>query len=431
MKKTLTIAIGVVIGYALCYFQSKESVVNEECVELYNQLSKEDFKNGFGELDSERILYIDVGIDYIPYELIGVFEKLSGVKTIVDIFDSNEILEAKLLAGGSQYDIVFPTAWPNFSRQLGAGIYQKLDKSRINLDIFDEDIMERLARYDKGNLYGVPYQFGISGIGINADVVKSLVGNAPVDSYAILFDPFYAEKLSKYRISLYESPDELFPALLAYLGLDPETENADDVKKAAEQLEKIRPYISKFTSYGFEDLGTENACATLGTSGDILKSASTNPKLNIKFFFPKEGASLWVDVAAIPKNAKHVKNAYAFMKFIFNPKVIAYVTNVTLRANAVVAANEFVDEKLTKNPDVYPTEEIRANCYTEVPCSPGIEALKTRLLTIIKSMDIVPGKNAPKEPQKKLQTSQTVKPLKKQTKNEKNQNEVDNEPAKN
>lgn len=385
MKKFFLIIATFFLIFGSYIIKIQNPYLDKSCIELYDYLSQNDFKGGF-VLDQEKVLYINVGIDYIPYELIELFEKLSGLRVIVDIFDTNEILEAKLLAGGAQYDIVFPTAWPNFSRQLEAGIYQEIDKSCLDFSIFDKDIMERLARYDTGNKHAIPYQFGISGIGINADVVSSLIEEAPLDSYALLFNPVYAERLSKYRVSLYESPDELFPALLAYLGLDPETESETDIQKAAEQLKKIRPYVSKFTSYGFEDLGAENACITLGTSGDILKSASNNPKLNIKFLYPKEGASLWVDVAAIPVNAKHVKNAHAFFKFIFNPRVIAYVTNATSRANAVVVANQFVDEELIENNYIYPGEKIRKNCYIEAPSSPKTEALKTQLLTIIKSI---------------------------------------------
>lgn len=381
MKKLIALIIVIFAAYGF-YFQNNDIVLDKSCEELYKNLSKEDFK----DLDNEKILCIDVGIDYIPYELIELFEKISGIRVIVDIFDSNEILEAKLLAGGTQYDIVFPTAWPQFSRQLKAGIYQKLDKTKINCEIFDKDIMERLARYDIDNKYAVPYQFGISGIGINVDMVDALVKDAPMDSYALLFDPIYAEKLSKYRISLYESSDELFPVVLAYLGLNPESEDEKDIIKAAEQLKKIRPYVSKFTAYGFEDLASENACVVLGTSGDILKSGTTNKKSKIKFIFPREGASLWVDVAAIPINAKHVKNAYAFFKFIFNPQVIAYVTNYTSRANAVTASAKFVNKELLNNENIYPTYEIRKKCYIEKPHSSKIESLRTRLLTIIKSM---------------------------------------------
>lgn len=366
------------------FYLERRSDTNVPCPELYEVLSKEDFRSN---LDSERILYIDVGIDYIPYELIELFERLSGVNVIVDVFDSNEILEAKLLAGGAQYDVVFPTAWPNFSRQLKANIYQKIDKKQINHTIFDEDILNRLAKYDVDNQYGLPYQFGISGIGISKKALELLDDNDPKDSYATIFDPIYAKKLSKYRISVYESPDELFPAILAYLGLDPETENEEDIEKAAQQLRKIRPYISKFTAYGFEDLASQNACAALSTSGDILKSSTTNPNANIKFIFPKEGASLWVDVVAIPLRAKHVKNAYAFFKFIFHPQVIAYVTNVTSRANAVPASKKFVRKELAENKDVYPDAEIRKKCYIERPSSPKIEFLKTHLLTVIKSVN--------------------------------------------
>ena len=382
MKKLITFVLFLFAIYGFCSHTNNVQV-NKSCIELYNVLKNEDF----GKLDSEKILYVDIGIDYIPYELIELFEKLSGVRVIVDVFDSNEILEAKLLAGGAQYDIVFPTAWPNFSRQLNAGIYQRLDKKRINYEIFDKDILERLAKYDVENQHAVPYQFGISGIGISEKVLQLLEKdkNAPIDSYALIFDPKYAEILSKYRISVYESPNELFPAVMAYLGLDPESEKEEDIQKAAEQLKKVRPYISKFTAYGFEDLASENACAVLSTSGDILKSGMTNKNAGIKFVFPKEGASLWVDVAAIPMQARHVNNAYAFFKFLFHPQVIAYVTNSTSRANAVTTSAKFVRADLLKNENIYPAANTRKKCYIEKPSSAKVESLKTRLLTIIKS----------------------------------------------
>lgn len=384
MKKLVAFVLFLFAIYSLCS-RTNDIQVNESCLELYNTLKNE----GFGKLDSEKILYVDIGIDYIPYELIELFEKLSGVRVIVDVFDSNEILEAKLLAGGAQYDIVFPTAWPNFSRQLSAGIYQRIDKKRIDYEIFDKDILERLAKYDIENQHAVPYQFGISGIGVSGKVFELLGKDAPIDGYALIFDPKYAEILSKYRISVYESPDELFPAVMAYLGLDPESEKEEDIQKVADQLKKVRPYISKFTSYGFEDLASENACTVLSTSGDILKSGITNKSAGIKFVFPKEGASLWVDVAAIPMQAKHVNNAYAFFKFLFHPQVIAYVTNITSRANAVTASAKFVKADLVKNENIYPTANIRKKCYIEKPSSAKIESLKTRLLTTIKSANKV------------------------------------------
>ncbi|GHT90614.1 spermidine-binding periplasmic protein SpuE [Alphaproteobacteria bacterium] len=364
------------VGIFFCGTHGKRSSQDN----LYAELSKIDF----GQFDDQKVLYIDVGIDYIPYRLIELFEDITGIRVIVDIFDSNEVLEAKLLAGGAKYDIVFPTAWPNFSRQLKAGIYQKIDKT-LDRKMFDADILLRLAENDKENDYALPYQFGISGIGMDENIIDNLVPDAPKDSLAIIFDPVYAEKISKYRISLYESPDELFPAVLAYLGLNPETENEDDIRKASEHLKKIRRYISKFTSYGFEDIASGNACVTLSTSGDILKVQSDNKKPNIKFFLPKEGASLWVDVVAIPKGAKHIKNAHAFMKFLFHPLVIAHVTNETSRANAVIASKEHVDKNLQDNIYIYPSAKIRKKCYID-KSDPKIESMKTRLLTKIKSV---------------------------------------------
>jgi putrescine transport system substrate-binding protein len=292
------------------------------------------------------------------------------------------------LAGGAKYDIVFPTAWPNFSRQLKAGIYRELDKSRFDMTMFDADILNRLAEYDANNEHAIPFQFGISGIGANDKIIRQLLGdNVPRNTFALLFDPKNAEKLSKYRISLYESPDEIFPAVLAYLGLNPETENEEEIIIAANHLKKIRPYIAKFTSFGFEDLASGNACIALATSGDVLKIQHDNKNPDIKFFYPKEGASLWIDVAAIPLKAQHLNNIYAFLRFLFHPMVIAAVTNITSRANAVVKATKYVNAELSGNPDIYPNTKIRKKCYIEKPVPSHIESLKTRLLTKIKSMD--------------------------------------------
>jgi putrescine transport system substrate-binding protein len=368
---------------ALCAFLFQRFQNDYPESDLSRALSEEKF----GPFDEDKRLYIIVGIDYIPNELLEVFERLTGIKVVVDIFDSNEILEAKLLAGGVKYDLVFPTAWPHFSRQLKTGIYQKLDKNRINMSIFDEDILKRLAVYDIDNNYAVPFQFGISGIGLNEKIVNNLLGNGRKDTFSLIFDPVNAQKLSKYRISLYESPNEIFPAILAYLGLDPESENEEDIMKAAEHLKKVRPHISKFTSFGFEDLASGNACVVLATSGDVLKVQKDNDNPHIKFFCPKEGASLWVDVAAIPTKARHINNIYAFLKFLFHPLVISKVTNVTSRANAVVQSLKYVQENLRNDPHLYPDAAIRKKCYIEKPLPAHLEALKTRLLTKIKSMD--------------------------------------------
>lgn len=381
MKKYLLLMLFLV---CVCMFLlPKKQRHQSSCDELYKVMCNENLD----AFDKEKILNINVGFDYIPYELIELFEELTGIRVITDIFDSNEMLEAKLLAGSIQYDIVFPTAWPNFSRQLKAGIYKKIDKSKIDYEKFDADILNRLTKCNGEIEYCIPYQFGISGIGINKKVIDKLIPNAPKDSLAIIFDPQYISKLSKYRISIYGSPDELFPAVFAFLGLDPEADDEQSIVAASEHLKKIRKYISKFTSNGFEDLASGNACVTLGTSGDILNAKHINKNDDIVFIFPKEGAPLWVDVVAIPTDAKHVKNAYAFIKFLFHPMVIAYVTNKTSRANAVTASSTFVKKEILNDENIYPPINMRKECYVEVPMSSKSEALKNRLLTRIKSMD--------------------------------------------
>ncbi len=348
---------------------------------LYQELKKEDF----GPFDKEKKLNIIIGIDYLPYDFVEMFEELTGIKVQLDIFDSNEILEAKLLAGGTQHDIVFPTAWPSFSRQLTAKVYQPVDHEKVDFSKFNPIVLEKLDIYDKGNLYGVPYQYGISGMGMDTEVVEKVFPNADKHDLGMFLDPQNAEKLAKVRFSIYDSAGELFPMILCYLGLDPETTNEEDIQKAADHLKKIRPYIYKFTEFGFEDLSSQNVTLSMGTSGDIIKVRKDAGRKNIKFFYPKQGTALWVDVVAIPTGAKHIRNTYAFFKFLFHPKVIAEITNRTYRANCVTEANKYVSKEIANDENIYPSLEFSRKCYITKPVPANIETLRTRLLTKIKS----------------------------------------------
>ncbi len=364
-------------------YMFRSSFEERDCFDLplYQELKKE----SFGQLDREKKLNIIIGIDYLPYEFIEMFEKLTGIKVHVDIFDSNEILEAKLLAGGSQYDVVFPTAWPNLARQLSAEVYRKIDHKKIDFSKFNPIILEKLDIYDKGNLYGIPYQYGISGMGMDSDVIEKMFPEIDKHDLGLFLDPKNAKKLAKVRFSVYDSAGELFPMILCYLGLNPESINKEDIQEVADHLKKIRPFIYKFTEFGFEDLSSQNVILTLGTSGDIAKVCKDTGRKNIKFFYPKQGTALWVDVVAIPKGAMHVNNIYAFFKFIFHPKVVAEITNRTHRANCVTEANQYVDEEIVTNENVYPSLEFIKRCYITIPVPANIEALRTRLLTKIKS----------------------------------------------
>lgn len=343
----------------------------------------------FADTDEEKILYIYIGIDYIPAEIVELFSKLSGIKVITDIFDSDEILEAKLLAGGGGYDLVFPTAFPYFSRQLNSNIYQKIDKSKFNFDDFDQDLLDKLATFDSDNEYCLPFQWGISGLGVNTKIVKEVCPDAPMDSLALVFDTKYISKLAKYGVSIYDSQYELFPAVLAYLGEDPERSSKENVEKVSRALSGIRKYIFKFTNYGFEDLSSGSACVVFGTSGDIkhvqMEQEKIKGKSDIKFVLPKEGASLWIDVAAIPVYAKHPKNAMLFLQFIMSAKVNARIANSTTRATCTLSSKKYVDKTIINDITIYPDQNIKRNSYVERYTPGYVNVLKTKMLTKIKS----------------------------------------------
>lgn len=362
------------------------------CAEHVSELCclDSDFKRlDFSDCDKEKVLYIYIGIDYMPDEVIELFQKLSGIRVIVDVFDSNEILEAKLLAGGEGYDIVFPTAFPYFSRQLASNIYQKIDVSKFDFNDIDQDLLKKLSDFDKNNEYCIPFQWGISGIGVNKKILEKLVPDAPMDSLSLVFEEKYISKLSKYGVSLCESQDELFPMVLAYLGRNPENCTENDVKEITDILSKIRKYIFKFTNYGFEDLSSGNACLAFGTSGDIkhiqMQQIKSTGKTDIEFIIPKEGVSLWIDVAAVPSRAKHFKNAMLFLQFLLLPKVSAYIVNRTTRATCTISSKKYVDSVLANDTTIYPTHTIKQKSYIEKYTPGYINNIKTRALTKIKS----------------------------------------------
>lgn len=364
------------------------------CTSSFAELSIDDVQKSaknedYSDKDSENLLYIYVGIDYIPQEIVKLFEEVSGIKVVISIFDSNETLEAKMLAGGAQYDIVFPTAFPCFSRQLKAKIYKKIDKSKIDLAKFDSYVIKKIKSFDIENEYCIPYQWGISGLGVREDIIKKAIPNAQFDSYGLIFDEENIKKLSEFGVSVYESHEELFPAVAAYLGFDPENMEMESVRKATEHLKKIRKYIRKFTGYGFEDLSSGNACIVLGTSGDIVsvrnQELANFNKSHIQFVFPKEGASLWIDVAAIPQDAKHVKNAHLFMKFLMNPHVSAYIVNSTCRATALDAAKEHIDKDIVENEYIFPNNDIKMKCYLEKYQYGPLNKIRTKEFTKLKS----------------------------------------------
>jgi putrescine transport system substrate-binding protein len=266
----------------------------------------------------ERVVNVYNWSDYIDESVLADFTKETGIKVVYDVFDSNDLLETKLLAGGSGYDVVVPTG-PFLARQIQAGVFQKLDKAKLpNLKNMWPDIMDRLAKYDPGNEYAVNYMWGTTGIGYNVDKVKAALGDVPVDSWDIIFKPENAEKLKGCGIHMLDASDETFAIALNYLGKNPDSKDAADLEAAGEAYMKIRPYILSFNSSAYIDaLANGDICVAVGWSGDILqaqaRAAEAKNGVNVNYVIPKEGTYMWFDNLAIPADAKHVEEAHAFI----------------------------------------------------------------------------------------------------------------------
>ncbi|MDH1684303.1 polyamine ABC transporter substrate-binding protein [Pseudomonas chengduensis] len=337
---------------------------------------------------ADRVVKVYNWSDYIAPDTIAEFEKETGIKVVYDVFDANETLDGKLATGQSGYDVVVPTNH-YLAKQVRAGTYLKLDKTKLpNLVNLDPTIMENLAAGDPGNEYSVPYLWGTNGIGLNATKARAVLGDdAPLDSWALLFDPQYAEKLASCGIALLDSGDEVLPQTVNYLGLSPHTTKREDYEKAFEQMMKVRPYFhsSKFIS----DLANGEICAAFGYSGDVLQAADRAEEAGrsdeIIYIIPKEGTAMWADLLAIPKDSKNVDEAHAFINYLLRPDVIAKISNYVAYANANRKATELVDESVRENPGVYPSEEVMAKLYVAEERTPEVQRWLTRDWTRIKS----------------------------------------------
>ena len=316
----------------------------------------------------DKVLFFYNWSDYIGETTIADFEKKTGIKVTNDLFDSNEVLETKLLAGRTGYDVVVPSA--NFlERQIKAGVFLKLDKSQLpNLANMDPEIMERVAAHDPGNQYAINYLWGTTGIGYNPDLVKKALGTDVIDSWSAIFDPANAAKLAKCGISMLDAPSEVMDSALIYLGRDPNSEKAEDLKAAEDLLMKVSPYVRYFHSSQYiNDLATGEICISLGWSGDALQAkargAEAEKPVNVAYAIPKEGAIMWFDMLAIPADAPHPNNAHAFLNFIMEPEVAAGISNYVAYANGNAASMPFVDDAVKNDPSVYPTAEVKKKLY--------------------------------------------------------------------
>ena len=336
----------------------------------------------------ERVVNVYNWSDYIDESIIEDFTKETGIKVVYDVFDSNEILETKLLAGGSGYDIVVPTS--NFLvRQIAVGVYQKLDKSKLpNLSNMWDVVTERVAKYDPGNEYSINYMWGTVGLGYNQKKVQEALGIEKIDSWDVFFNPEKLAKLADCGVYVLDSPTDIIPTTLKYLGLDPESTTAEDLAKVEETLLKLRPYIRKFHSSEYINaLANGDICLAIGWSGDVFqardRAAEADQGVVVDYVIPKEGAEMWFDQMAIPADAKHVEEAHEFLNYMMKPEVAAKATNYVYFPNGNKASQEFIEKEIMEDPAIYPDEATLAGLFTVSPYDPKTQRTVTRIWTKI------------------------------------------------
>jgi len=332
--------------------------------------------------ETGKVLNLYIWSDYLAADTLSNFEKQTGIKVHVAYFDTNETLETKLLAGSSGYDVVVPTA-SYFERQIKAGVYLTLDKSKLpNLKNMDPQLMSKVALHDPGNAHGIIYTWGTNGIGYNEKMVKELMPDAPLDSWRLVFDPAVASKVAKCGISVLDSPAEVMRAVYSYLGKDPNSQSPDDLTLGEAVLAKIRPYIRNINSSEYiEALANGDLCIAVGYNGDVMQARDrahdANKGIEIKFFVPKEGSILWFDMLAIPKDAPDPDSAYAYLNYIMTPQVIADISNFKRYANANAASQPLVLPSVRDDPGIYPPPEQRQKLAVQLADS----ADQTRAIT--------------------------------------------------
>ena len=338
----------------------------------------------------EKVLNVYNWSDYIAEDTIATFEAETGIKVNYDVFDSNEVLEAKLLAGKSGYDVVVPSG-SFLERQIKAGVFMKLDRSKFaNYGNLDQEILARVALHDPGNEHAIPYMWGTTGIGYNTAMVAERMADAPTGSWDMLFKPEVVSKFADCGVSLLDAPAEVFPAAIKYLGKDPTAHKKEYLEMAYDLLLKVRPYIKYFhSSQNINDLANGDICVSHGWSGDMFialdRAAEANQGVEIAYTIPSEGAVIWFDNLAVPADAPHPENAHMFLDYIMRPEVAAGISNYVFYANANAAATELVEEDIRADPGIYPTEETKANLFPDLAAPLRYERARTRLWTRLKT----------------------------------------------
>jgi putrescine transport system substrate-binding protein len=329
--------------------------------------------------------------NYMAPDVLENFTKETGIRVVYDTFDANETLETRLMAGKSGYDVVVPTAY-FLQRQIKANIFQKLDKSKLpNLANAWPVVTQRLATYDPGNLYAANYMWGTTGIGYNVKMAQKILGpDAKIDSWDIVFKPENLAKFKDCGVHVLDSADDIFPAALSYLGLDPNSTKQADLEKAADLVLKIRPYVRKFHSSEYlSALATGEICLVVGWSGDVLqaRSRALEAKSDIEtgYAIPKEGAQMFFDNLAIPADAKNVAEAYELINYLYRPEIAAKNSDFLSYANGNLASQKLIDAKILNDNNIYPDDAMLQKLFVITARDPAMQRVINRLWTKVKT----------------------------------------------
>ncbi len=334
----------------------------------------------------EKVVNVYNWSDYIDPAMLEQFTAETGIKVNYDVFDANEVLETKLLAGNTGYDVVVPSA-SFMERQIKAGVFQKLDRAKLtNWDKLDPEILQRVALHDPGNEHSVNHMWGTTGIGYNEGKVLAIDPNAPVGSWNLVFDPKQIAKYKDCGVSVLDAPSEIVAAILAWKGKDPNSQDPADLKMAEDVLMSIRPYIRMIHSSNYIDaLANGELCIAVGWSGDVLQSRDRAAEAGqgnvIKYNVPKEGTIIWFDMYAVPADAPHVDNAHAFVNFMMKPEVAAANSNFVNYATGNAASVPMVNESVRNDPGVYPPAEVKAKLFPDLAESEEFTRLLNRSWT--------------------------------------------------
>jgi putrescine transport system substrate-binding protein len=338
----------------------------------------------------QRVVNVYNWSDYVDPKVLESFTKETGIKVVYDTYDNNEIVETKLLAGKSGYDIVVPSG-PFLQRLIKANVFKKLDKAKLaNASNLWPEVMQRLSVYDPGNQYAVPYMWGTTGIGVNVQKVRQALGDMPLNTWDLLMKPEIASKLKGCGIQVLDSPEDLFPGIMNYLGLNPDSKKTEDITRAADALFKVRGNIQKYHSSEYINaLANGDICLAVGYSGDILQARKRAEEakngVEVAYLVPREGALMWFDSFAIPADAKNAAEAHEFINYMMRPEVAAANSNFVAYASGNLAAKASISPEILNNPGIYPDDATMKRLFTNTAYDDRAQRTLTRQWTRVKT----------------------------------------------